>query len=197
MNRVVLDVDGVLADFNNGFRDLILSRGGQMDPIPEEGPPVWDYYALLGAKREEITEAWTWIREHPAWWGTLTPYPHALELRPLIHDLCLSRQVIVLTSRVPLEGDGVTRAWLRAHFGLPVSVPVIHVEDKALTIKALGGITHIIDDHPMLGRQLRQLSSLRQGDAAPRVCQPRWAYNDQTLAYARGPLEAMIKEVLK
>ena len=197
MSRVILDVDGVLADFNSGFRELIISRGGTMDPLPPEGPPVWDWYHLLGAKRQEVVDAWAWIRDNPAWWATLRPYQEAVEARPLLQRLYTERQVIVLTSRVPLHADAITRAWLRAHVGLPSSVPVVHVDDKGLAIKALGGVTHVIDDHPRLGRQLKQLAALSPGDAPPRICQPAWAYNAKTLAYARGPLEAMIKEVLK
>lgn len=197
--RIVLDVDGVLADFNNAFRDLIISRGGRMDPIPQEGPPVWDYYNLLGATREQVTEAWQFIRENPAWWGTLKPYQEALDARPLLHDLFTSHWVIVLTSRIPShKGEMVTKLWLQAHFGLPKTTPVIHVEDKGLLIHTLGGVERIIDDHPHLGRQLKQLAGLRNGAVAvPRIYQPSWAYNDKTLAYMRGPLDAMIKEVMK
>jgi len=192
MSRVVVDVDGVLADFNQGFWELLSSRGAKLDPIPPEGPPVWEYFKLLGASTEEVKAAWAFIKENPAWWGSLSPYTEALELRPLLLRLFTAKWCVIMSTRPgSRKAEGITRAWLRGHFSLPAHVPVLLVENKAAAIFGLGQVTAVLDDHPGLGQNLRQL-----GTKGVKVYQPAWPYNSNSISHRRGGLEQMVKEVL-
>lgn len=81
--NIVLDLDGVFAEYNARFRELLMSYGAPMKAFGD-GPHVWDWYGPYGAKDHHIAPAVQHTKDNPAWWGSLDKHtdvtPTALDL---------------------------------------------------------------------------------------------------------------------
>lgn len=72
MSRVVVDVDGVLAEFNEPFRKLLIDQGANVRPFdPRYDPDRWEWPLAYGAEKKHDIAAWEYIGDHPEWWGRL------------------------------------------------------------------------------------------------------------------------------
>lgn len=143
--RIILDVDGVLADFNNAYADLLESLG---TPIIDRTPPwpkIWHWPEEV-ADPETISTSWKMIKENPEFFITFSPTDHALLLAQTgeLQQLLEKHDVYVVTSR-PAEGRGATEFWLSELFG--VMVGSVHVKGLKGPIGAALGADLIIDDN--------------------------------------------------
>jgi hypothetical protein len=170
MLRVAFDVDGVLADFQTGFRQAaveITGRGGLAPQEPEQPP--------RGLSARQVNRVWEHISRTPQWWLTL----HAYEPDEIVRLYRTMRErrweVYFVTTRPPSAGETTqfqTQWWLESQgfqFPAVMTVPGSRGElANALHLDAL------IDDRLMNclevigGSRAKAIHVLRENDVAAR-----------------------------
>lgn len=146
MKRVIgCDVDGILADFNTGFIDLIVAIAGRdlFPPRPFD-IPCWDYPQEYGYTAEEVAAVWAHIQVSATFWASLAPYPDAEEMiRYLRAAVQAMDDVYFVTSRPGLTAKLQTERWLRKlGFGSPT---VLISSNKGYVARALSFDVYIDD----------------------------------------------------
>lgn len=116
MKRIVLDIDGCFAEFNQGFRALLIQRGAKIRAFEvPEGPSCWSWPQVYGATYAEETSAWKYVYTHPEWWGTLEPHRDLTHrVQDIVNDLAIRHDLFFVTSR-PMEARESTSGWLDEH----------------------------------------------------------------------------------
>jgi hypothetical protein len=102
--KIGFDIDGVLANFNRGYIQLLADLGG-LELDPEYAPQRWHYEADLGVSKAVVNKAWDTIRESDTFWVDLDPYDVLLEELE-DHDLYF------ITTRVGNKVKRQTEVWL-------------------------------------------------------------------------------------
>lgn len=142
---VGIDVDGVLASFNNSYIKLIRDLSGRdLFDGREESPSFptdWNYDEVAGYNDEEIDKAWDHVKASPIFWKALFPYEGVREFVTELERLGLD--VYFITSRPGPTAKKQTEDWLEA---VGVDHPTVLISsEKAACCDALE-ITHYIDD---------------------------------------------------
>lgn len=151
--RIALDIDGVFANFNRGFIELLNGiRPHTMAVVPETyAPPMWNYPTEdLNCTDAEMEEVARHIAESGSWWRKLRPYEGAIECLTTINGM-LQRQEIDATFITTRRGSAAnvrfqTIQWLSA-MGITQPQVVVVLDSKTPTICALD-IDAILDDRP-------------------------------------------------
>jgi uncharacterized HAD superfamily protein len=122
--RLGIDVDGVLADFNNSFIDRVVQVCKRdLFPLRPFEIPTWDYPQHYGYTDAEIERVWADIKKDPFFWETLPTYP---ETAQALHDLqkratMFRDEIYFITSREGKWPKIQTERWLRAKNILNIS----------------------------------------------------------------------------
>lgn len=154
--RIGLDLDGVLADFNSAFSNLILDRYG----IACGPPVVWDWPEYYGVTSEQVKTLFAWIETHPEWWISLKPEDDAQEAVDSVRSWILADKAdcYVITSRPGRRTHFYSQRWVSRH--VAPHVPVLMADrplHKGLLAQGLG-LTHFLDDKPVNVEAVRQAS---------------------------------------
>lgn len=124
MKRIVCDIDGVLAEFNGSFYQLLAQQGAVMRPVGADFPEVWDWPQAYGATPGQIQAAWEHIVANPDWWGKLPRHEDVNNwVSSTLQTLTEDHEVTFVTNRVGLCRD-VTADWLMAEFDIVPHVVV-------------------------------------------------------------------------
>lgn len=126
---VMMDIDGVLADFIWGWRTMarehMKSKGKLIDVYSQLTTPSWGYDP--GLRSDDISELWEKIKKSTSFWSTLT-----LLLKPsevtAVRLMCASHDVYFATSRLGGLVKHQTEQWLKEHLGLATPTVVITKE---------------------------------------------------------------------
>ena len=154
MRPVVLDIDGVLADFSRPFRRVLERYGAQLRPFEDGEPNVWDWELLYGATPEQREAAWEFVGAVPAWWGSLPLHTDVVEdVRTDLFALSQRVPVVCVTAR-PANTWGATTRWLRQTLGLALPV-VVAPRKKWQAIASLDPLI-VVDDSPKVLTHLSQ-----------------------------------------
>jgi hypothetical protein len=148
----LIDLDGVGADFNTAFLDLLntpyVIRDWRRFQSPA-GPTTWDWPQAIGFPQVEIDRAWAHVRENPAFWARLETYPgfvdFLLTLKAANRDRSI--QPYFVTNRIPPIAAAFTNEWLNWN-GFPNAnvIAVSKSGTKHLIAEAVGA-DFIIDDY--------------------------------------------------
>ncbi len=145
MKRIIgVDIDGVLADFNAAFINLVIQETGRdlFPPRPFD-IPLWNYPEHYGYDQEEIAKVWGVIEHSPIFWQTLPYYPDTYDsAKYLRQQMELGHDVYFVTSRPGLTAKVQTERWLRR---LALSPTVLISSLKGLCAKALRFDAYIDD----------------------------------------------------
>ncbi len=129
--RVVLDVDGVLADFILGFTTLANRMVGTPVYTTLE-QKAWDLYE--GLSDTQCVQALEAAKRSPTFWQELPPLASPEELARLA-AVAPAHEVYFVTNRFGIGAKAQTETWLRRH-GL--SAPTVIISDaKGEVAKAL------------------------------------------------------------
>lgn len=118
IRKIYLDMDGVLADFDRGVRELC-----HRDPLPQGT-----------GTREEKAALWAAIRKVPHFYGKLEPMDGAVLFFSLLEDEYGDR-VEILTG-IPKPYKGVLysaedkTAWVRRYLSEKVVINIVYREEK-------------------------------------------------------------------
>lgn len=114
---ILLDVDGVLADFRHTYVEACNKVNGTDFEADDTGKE-WDFAKKLRINKKQQGKVWDEIR-NPGWVGNM---PVLGEAQAGVRALCELGSVHFLTAPVP-QGHWMAErvAWLRKHFGFVVS----------------------------------------------------------------------------
>lgn len=116
--RVGVDVDGVLANFNEAFIDRVVRITGR-DLFPERpfDIPCWNYPEFYGYTKEENDAVWNSIETDGSFWESLPAYPDTADA--IEYLLSRSRwcgdDIYFVTSRPGINAKQQTEHWLLWH----------------------------------------------------------------------------------
>ena len=138
---LVIDIDGVLADFVYGFTSLANSMFGS--PVyGVDAQEVWD--ELAGLSRKQMSETWDALKADHHFWFNLPSCATAGDWEA-VENLSYSNDVYFATARVGVGCKAQTEGWL-AHHGIEYPTVVITTEkgDFARAVEA----DAVLDDKP-------------------------------------------------
>ena len=139
---IVVDIDGVLADFSLSFTAL-MSRRSDEKTQSTRFQQTWRFEDS-GYSKESVKDAWDYIDGNPSWWTALIPIPSRLEFS-LLRELETHYTVVYLTNRH--ETDAVrdaTQDWLNIY---RIKGGLVFTSDKAAWCSSRN-VVGIIEDKP-------------------------------------------------
>jgi len=145
--NVVIDIDGVLAEFNIPFAKRLSDASGI--PLEQFTFTEWHWYRKTGIDKQLVTEVWDSIcdplnaKEQFAFWHSLRALPWARELIKWFVQHPLEYTPHFVTARSPILHE-VTYLWLKDT--LHVRNPRLIFSDEKGYICAGLNATHFIDD---------------------------------------------------
>lgn len=129
---VQFDVDGVLADFDLGYRTLHQELfGGDLLPRPTRWNQSNDHHV------------WLEIKGRPYFWSSLAPLATVDELMAIERIKRLSADVYFVTHRMGMDPKGQTEFWLRQY---GITNPTVIVSGLKAEIARGLGATHCLED---------------------------------------------------
>ena len=164
---IVIDIDGVLADFVLGFTRLAHDNlDKSIATIPSRFHQQWNFDGVMTPQQSAFI--WKYINEHPGWWGTLPPLVGG-DIGRRLNILSLKAPIYFVTHR-PDDAQSVTARWLRREIG--IEAPTVILSKKKGEVARLLHATHAIDDklENALCLAIRPRTSAGGAPAASRPC---------------------------
>lgn len=149
MKVIGLDIDGVLADFNEGYRKVLTTVTGKDRFNGEVDPPCWSYEKHYGYTEAEVHRAWEVIMADAGFWERLNPYDYTPALLNRVEDIAREQraEVYFITSRPGVEVKDQTERWLLRHGYGDWEHPTVLIARGAKGPLAYSlGLTHFVDD---------------------------------------------------
>lgn len=139
-----VDVDGVLANFNTGFIDLVIEvTGRDLFPPRPFDIPTWNYPEHYGYTKEELEAVWGRIERSSGFWKSLPAYEDTINaVRYIREKFAMGADIYFVTSRPGLSAKIQTEEWLRTWY-LPPTVLISSA--KGLCSRALKFDAYIDD----------------------------------------------------
>ena len=145
--RIGIDMDGVVADFNEGFTDLMRTKLGK--PVPscsDTFPDVWEYHKpYVAAAEEEFL--WSYVNASSSgFWDNLSPCAGAM--RGLLKIAASLHDNYFITTRTGTGAKRQTELWL-CRRGIPLPSVLIAPDPSSKGRLAAGlALDMFIDDRP-------------------------------------------------
>lgn len=148
---VGIDLDGVVADFNSAYINLVKRITGE-DLFPagyvKDDILTWSYPETFGYTKAQISGVWDWIAQDDEFWFNLKPLEGAEEFLTWLHyeEMFKPLDVYFITSRVGHCVKSQSEEWLVQHgWGGSFSPTVLISSEKGECCHALK-IDHYLDD---------------------------------------------------
>ena len=139
---VGVDLDGILADFNEAYIKLLTKQSGIVfPPISDAYPDTWYYEKAIGVSEEDQKAVWEHIEWSEDFWLSLKPYWNACGF--LVRLRWVKADTYFITNRKGRTAKWQTERWLHK-CGFPEPT-VLLASQKGMLCNALN-ITHYIDD---------------------------------------------------
>lgn len=149
IHSLVLDVDGVFADFNSGFSQLLATIAGERRHTEPFIPHTWNWAAEYYLP-SEIERAWRHVTTERHWWANLRSYPHtaaSIGALKMLMQMPDAPQVTFLTCRPGVRAAAQTIDWFTQRgLDAPQVIVAENAAHKADLVWALRGDV-FVDDH--------------------------------------------------
>ena len=148
MKRAIVDLDGILAAFNEAAH-AILSAHGPMKALEVDGPSCWDWYEEYGAVPAGLLTLKQQMHT-AAFWRSLDVHRDAAtpEVINSLSELMGNTEVSFVTAR-PV-GRNATALWLMDNFYTPYPTIVLTPGAKLAALMAMHPSVIIEDNGPTL-----------------------------------------------
>lgn len=151
--KIGVDIDGVLADFNTAYINLLLKLTNE-DKFPARpfDIPCWFYPEHFGYSKDQISSVWDEIIINDTFWETLKPYADTAECIDLLHGRSIRGDyVYYITSRPGTYAKQQTENWLKVNNSLRLSgwreyVPTVIITNEKGAAAKLLDLDYYIDD---------------------------------------------------
>ena len=147
MSRIGVDIDGVLANFNESYIETVVAvTGRDLFPARPFDIVTWNYPESYGYTREEVAKVWECIKASETFWQNLGTYPTTVnDLNYLAEKQEEGHDVYFVTARPGVLAKFQTEMWF---LGIPqceITPTVLISSEKGLCAKALS-LDAYIDD---------------------------------------------------
>lgn len=154
--KYIMDMDGVLAEFNSAFAQQLGHAGIPVDD--PKWPALWDWPQQY-VSDQHLAATWQRVHESATFWESLPPYAWANEALLLLkEEEQRGNEVYFVTARQGNDAKGQTERWLTTQgFAHPtVLICTLHKEKLGIVTDLDADV--IIDDRPEVLRQARLLA---------------------------------------
>jgi uncharacterized HAD superfamily protein len=144
--RIGIDLDGVLANFNEAFKELIKAQTGiVLPPLSDTYPDTWDYHKAAGVSPEQGDKMWEYIKTS-MFWASLHALPETPAILDRLETLALNgHHIYFITSRSGSMAKFWSELWLIRHGYASPTVLISY--DKGPIAKGLS-LNVFVDDRP-------------------------------------------------
>lgn len=143
--KIGIDVDGILADFNSSYRELVHQYSDvRLPEISNTYPTSWNYPRDAGLDKATDNKLWEVISKSNSFWQDLPAYPDTKNFLEWAGWLPTEVDVYFITSRPGWTAKHQTENWLRFN-GFGATPTVLISSEKGQCAEALK-LTHYIDD---------------------------------------------------
>lgn len=112
--RVGVDVDGVLAAFNESFIERVIDiTGRDLFPSRPFDITTWNYPESYGYTADEVSEVWADIKADRSFWHCIPAYPDTLKALHYLADRAhYGDDVYFITARPGVNAKEQTERWI-------------------------------------------------------------------------------------
>ncbi len=142
MKSIIIDIDGVLADFTLGFTRLAANVLNFREVVhtPTIFHQQWNFKSVMTPLQESLT--WEYIKANPWWWATLPPLIDK-DMGARLSKLNETISIYYVTHRAG-KAHQPTSAWLQTTVN--IAYPNVIMSKRKGEVARLLGATHAIDD---------------------------------------------------
>lgn len=149
MQKLAIDIDGVLANFTDSYAKALFEYTGINFPKNStEWPKVWNWELEGGVTPDQVKKVWSLfiLQGKMNFWRNLEPLPQAKSAIQKLNMLAnRGYDVYFLTNRLGEESKLQTEKWL---YDLGMNYPTVVVAADKLPILRSLGVNFFIDDKP-------------------------------------------------
>jgi 5'(3')-deoxyribonucleotidase len=150
--KLGIDVDGVLANFNEKFIQRCIDvTGKDLFPTRPFDIPTWHYPQVYGYTEKEMGSVWGSVKADPSFWYSLNAYPTTQQdLLYLGNRQYFNKdEIYFITNRDGDQPKKQTEMWISEHCwaAFKPSITVLISSAKGLCAKALYLDVYIDDRH--------------------------------------------------
>lgn len=141
--KIMMDIDGVLADFVLGYTKVAAELGAKNCPWPTPVNQSWQFYDIEEPIRKAAFRETD--KRGARFWANLEPLASREEFA-ILNQLADDHEVYYVTARYgapAMEIVRATRSWLRAQ---GIAHPTVILSNKKGELGQVLGITHAVDD---------------------------------------------------
>lgn len=178
---VVVDCDGVLANFVKGFCRLVATEAEAMKAATFDTYhqiAAYESTSWAGWTRELIDLAWHRVHHTPNFYYSLEPLSRAMEDSWALIKLTEQMKLYIVTARRDHYGspmNELTQHWIEEHYNAHTSVIATASEDRKIAVIEALEPYAVIDDSPRVLGKLMASSALQRAET--QIYKRGWPYN--------------------
>ena len=189
-----IDLDGCVANFNEGFAERLRAKGVEVPSFEVAWPTTW-HWPQQYASPEVVNATWAEVWNDPLFWWNLAPLKEVFDT-DLWHRLreleAEGHELYFMTHRQGVRVHAQSVKWLRDYLGLRSPQVLIVPGSKARVAKQLN-LDVALDDMPMVAEEYSRLEDRRPAFRSFMLARP---YNSHVTYVNRADTVAQVVQVV-